>query len=914
MTTSNMSSKLNVLVSYMALSVLTLLACLVTRMLIVNSHFTIDFENLLVFPLTSYLYLGCIISLSLILFLFGIWQNNFVKRHNPTNGFRLGSLVLSNALVAGLLFVFPSNVSVLWSSIGIASFTLLIDLFSNPKEKNLTWLITWTIIFSGFLSVVLFDGYLEYDKTKRIEIAQSMYNEVSDEALLDFQSVQGALKETGFISQFLSVPKPFKIHRSEFNQVNDHILDPMDEDRYDYIFNAYDKEGESMIYESYTAVSYYETFRKKSDTIQEQLYFDPIKNAYLSTWTMEIEDDELSPYTMFLEQYPQGSHINSYKRLGKYDYAFFKGDMLASTSNPFILAPSDNNMNLSIGESIQVNRTQYNDLYLQVSDQNLIKLSRKSARLIKPISLFSFLFVYIALILGAFTLVNQVKPIIPKFLTFKVGKWNSLKHKLQLSIISLIVFSFLIIGIVTIVYFQNLSSEYDKDLLKEKAYSVALELESRFSSSDNNNIKAISEELAYIGRQHHSELNLYNPDGDLLFSTVPKVYEKGIYDTKLDFAIVGDFAKNGKQMILDFDSPFMGLNYQHAYFPLLNASGKISLIVQNMQVPIIKTHSKVSDFVGTLLNIYVFLFLLSGALALMVSHSITQPLKRLGEKIKRVKLGNKNSELVWTSNDEIGQLVTNYNEMVNKLDDSAKMIAQTERDMAWREMAKQVAHEIKNPLTPMKLSIQYLQRAIDQRPEETTELVDRVSKTLIEQIDNLSNIAGAFSNFGKMPQSDNEQVILNEVLEAVHDLFRKRSDMDINMYEPIDELYVFADRNALIRILNNLVKNAIQAIPTERRGHIDIKLYKEDKQAFIKISDNGIGIPDSRKDKVFLPNFTTKSSGTGLGLAICANMVESFNGRLSFDSTEGQGTDFYLQIPLMHVNDNFVQHERVVLE
>jgi signal transduction histidine kinase len=228
-------------------------------------------------------------------------------------------------------------------------------------------------------------------------------------------------------------------------------------------------------------------------------------------------------------------------------------------------------------------------------------------------------------------------------------------------------------------------------------------------------------------------------------------------------------------------------------------------------------------------------------------------------------------------------------------------------------MAKQVAHEIKNPLTPMKLSIQYLQRAIQQDPERTDALVENVSRTLIEQIDNLSNIAGAFSNFGKMPLSSNDKVILNDVLSAVYDLFRKRNDMEINMYEPIDELYVFADRNALIRILNNLVKNAIQAIPTDKDGKIEIKLYKKDKQAIIKITDNGIGISNSKKDKVFLPNFTTKSSGTGLGLAICANMVEGFNGKLHFTSEENVGTSFYLEIPLMHVNDNFVTHERVVL-
>ena len=900
----------------------TLSTCLLSRTLIINSHFTIDFENLLVFPLSSYLYLGGIISISLLLFLFSNWQIRWVEKKNASSLLRLASIFSASGLVYGISYINTAGPAPFWATVGISSYMILVDLFINPKERNLTWLISWMIILSGFMSMVLFDGYLKYDTLQRKQIAQSLYNNQSDNAILDFERVKTSLKDQCVFEQFLSVPFPFKIHRSEFNDYNKSIFHDKEDSPYQYIFNAYDRNGNPMIYETYTPLSYYEDFGQRSDTLNDNLLYDPIKNAYLAKWKHEVDNHENSPFTIYLEQFPSGhpalvaSDFLSGGNLGKYDYAYYKKGKLASFSSPYILSDDDREIQLKSGQSYIQTDQSYSSLYLQVAESEMIKLSRKSARLIKPVSLFSFIFLYIGLLLGFITIVNKKFDVLPQYLLFDLGRMSSLKNKLQFSIIALIIFSFVVIGVVTIYYFQNLSRQYDRDLSIEKAIALSMDLQAKTRHMMQKDIMVnnISYQLSSICKKHHVDINIYDKKGALQLSSFPKVYEEKLYPAEINKEILGAFAQNKNQIKLDFLSPQFGQDYQQAYFPILGADDKIAIIVQSLQIPVIKANSKVSDFVGTLLNIYVFLFLIAGALALAVSNSITQPLKNLGQKIKKLKLGSINEPLDWSSEDEIGQLVNNYNEMVEQLDDSAKLIAKTERDMAWREMAKQVAHEIKNPLTPMKLSIQYLKRAIEQRPEETNNLVDRVSATLIEQIDNLSNIAGAFSNFGKMPQAQNEKIILNEVVEAIHDLFRKREDMDVNMYEPIDELYVFADKNALVRILNNIVKNAIQAIPTDRRGHIDVKLYKKDKIAVVKISDNGIGIPDERKDKVFLPNFTTKSSGTGLGLAICANMVESFNGRLYFRSTEGEGTDFFLEIPLMHVNDNFEEQERVVLD
>ncbi|MEZ4932125.1 MAG: ATP-binding protein [Saprospiraceae bacterium] len=219
-------------------------------------------------------------------------------------------------------------------------------------------------------------------------------------------------------------------------------------------------------------------------------------------------------------------------------------------------------------------------------------------------------------------------------------------------------------------------------------------------------------------------------------------------------------------------------------------------------------------------------------------------------------------------------------------------------------MAKQVAHEIKNPLTPMKLSIQYLLHAYQSNPDEAEPLLKRVTKTLIEQIDSLAQIATEFSNFAKMPKAENSEFSINDLVASVHHLFaNERPDMDISIQLPDKDFEVFADRNHLTRVLNNLFKNAIQAVPDGRKGIIDISLYQEDHKALIRVQDNGTGIPPEVQKKVFTPNFSTKNSGTGLGLAICKSIVEGFNGDIYFETEEDKGTVFYVELPLMKVNE-----------
>jgi nitrogen fixation/metabolism regulation signal transduction histidine kinase len=212
-------------------------------------------------------------------------------------------------------------------------------------------------------------------------------------------------------------------------------------------------------------------------------------------------------------------------------------------------------------------------------------------------------------------------------------------------------------------------------------------------------------------------------------------------------------------------------------------------------------------------------------------------------------------------------------------------------------MAKQVAHEIKNPLTPMKLSIQHLQRAYHHNASNKDELSRKVCDTLIEQIDNLTKIANEFSTFAKMPVSEMERLDVVAVLQSSYNLYKENESTNFEIDIPAEPLYINADKNQLLRVFNNLILNAIQAIPESRTGFVQVKLKEQTASVVISISDNGVGITEQEAARLFTPNFTTKNSGTGLGLAISKNIIEGFGGKIYFQSTEGQGTTFIVELP-----------------
>jgi two-component system, NtrC family, nitrogen regulation sensor histidine kinase NtrY len=285
-------------------------------------------------------------------------------------------------------------------------------------------------------------------------------------------------------------------------------------------------------------------------------------------------------------------------------------------------------------------------------------------------------------------------------------------------------------------------------------------------------------------------------------------------------------------------------------------------------------------------------------LALLLSRYITKPLQQIGNQFSRVKIGNKNAKIEWTRKDEIGRLVEEYNRMIDEMEKSAELLARSERESAWRQMARQVAHEIKNPLTPIKLSMQLLMRAWNDKAPDWEVRLKRFSQTLIMQIDTLSSIASEFSDFAQMPEPQIQEFDIIPLVQQSVSLYRDQSDCDITFETGLQECFIKADPNQILRVFNNLIKNALQAIPGDRQGEIRIKLAIIGDACEISFQDNGTGIANDRQTRIFSPNFTTKTAGMGLGLAMVKNIIENSSGRIWFKTDPGEGTTFFVSLPL----------------
>ncbi|MBT6766947.1 MAG: GHKL domain-containing protein, partial [Prolixibacteraceae bacterium] len=476
-----------------------------------------------------------------------------------------------------------------------------------------------------------------------------------------------------------------------------------------------------------------------------------------------------------------------------------------------------------------------------------------------------------------------------------------LKFKIQAAIISIVFISLLLVALATIFYNVNEYKLKHQNDLNEKMKSIAEEIDMRLEDVSEITIELedwLHRELAKLSNIFRTDINIYGTDGNLIASSRAEIFMRGLVSTRINAQAYYEIFHNFQ--INYFQPEKIGeLSYLSAYRPIINNRGDyLGFINLPYFIKQDNYRQEISTFIVAFINLYVLLFLASIIIAIFIANQITRPLVVIQENLQKMQLGKHNEPIHYSRKDEIGSLVKEYNKKVDELAVSADLLARSERESAWREMAKQIAHEIKNPLTPMKLNIQYLQRA-KLEGKEYNKYIKRVTATLIEQIDNLSDIATEFSNFAKIPTARNQVFNLASQVQKLIDLFethdRAEIIFDVNSFENIE---VNADREQLSRAIINLIKNGIQAIPENEIGIIKITLNRREHMAVIAVSDNGTGIPVELRDKLFSPSFTTKTSGMGLGLAIVKNIVENFSGKIWFETELGKGSIFFLEIPV----------------
>jgi len=520
-------------------------------------------------------------------------------------------------------------------------------------------------------------------------------------------------------------------------------------------------------------------------------------------------------------------------------------------------------------------------------------VSIKKENWFNALTFFSYLFsIYSLLFLLLIAVINPERILSLKKFT--------LRNRIQSLPIAMVLIALVLFGLGTVYFLVKQYEQKNSENLTERLQSVLRELE--YKLGDENSISFSSQEyLTYILSKFSNvflaDINLYDPDGNLIALSRPKIIEEGLISAKMN-------PQAYLQMVINNQAQFINkeqigeLNYLSAYIPFVNRNNKL---MGYLNIPYFAKQTdlenEISTLLVTLINIYVFLIVISLLVTLFIANRITGPLHLLQSKLANISLGKKNETIEWENNDEIGNLIIEYNRMILELSESAERLAKSERESAWREMAKQVAHEIKNPLTPLRLNAQLIQRAFEEQSPQFDEKFKKFTNMLIEQVDTLAQIANEFSNFAVMPKPKLLPIKLSEVIQNAVTLFRTTTSSEITFNQFTQNDIVEADKEQLLRVFNNLIKNALQAISDEKSGHVEINLLEQNSQIIVQINDNGIGMNEEQKKMIFVPNFTTKTGGMGLGLAMVKNILENFNVQINFSSIENEGTSFELKFP-----------------
>jgi signal transduction histidine kinase len=826
------------------------------------------------------------------------------RLHSPRLSFNLALLLWL------LLFIFLLNFKF-----------LLLQVYNLVSSKFIFWVFFFSV---SITSIIVFQNRRK-ELEERKHFAENLANKADPSGPVIVNII---LKD--FRNEYLSDI----FYRFKNKEQNEFLKDSLINENFSGYLNKYDTKiytfnaaemplynEDSTTYNSLNAII--QTQGKPTD-IPDLYYYDVSYDKFNYISKKEITDSAGSRQgyvfiistpkkyksdALYPELFSKGNN-NSIESSPVYAFAVYNNNQLSSSYNDYPFTTDIDNNNFTYNEFRLVKKNGYQELWYKANGDKVIVIARQDRFFIESITLFAYLFCSFLLIAIFFNLAHH-------FLTESKIKSN-LKSLLQLNIrnqvhgtiILVSVFSFIVIGVTTILFFISRYHSNNREKLSRTIHVMENELRTAidtmplsryqaFKFSASNHTK-LEETVNNISNIHSEYINLYDLYGNLKVSSLPLPYNKGIVSKQMD--PVAFYHLNKLKDVQFFQEQKIGsLTYLSNYVPVRDEFGRKYAY---LNIPYFESQNKlqdeISNFLVTIINLNAFIFLVAGIIALFITNSITKSFSLISDQMKKINLETGNEEIVWNRNDEIGALVQEYNKMVKKLDVSAQMLAKSEREGAWREMARQVAHEIKNPLTPMKLNLQYLQMAIDKNSSDVKNISLYVAQILLEQIEHLSQIASDFSQFAKIGNTKNQIFNVNEMLENSITLYSTNDKIKVEADLYPHEILIEADKTQINRLFTNLLQNAVQSVPDFRPVLLKIKSDFYDHKALISIQDNGNGIRADMVNKIFAPNFTTKTSGTGLGLAMCKGIVETLNGKIWFETKEGEWTCFYIELPTVN--------------
>ncbi len=865
--------------------------------IISNSTISFDFLNLLNLHWYSYVALLPIVlvNISTLMLLYILFKYS-LKQNLRSALFYLGiTLVISLVLN----FVFPSNYWMeKWWFFPISIIVLFIGYLK--LEKNIL-AVGGVLLFMAVISSAILNFYISKNQQQDFEVLSYKLIDRRDAVLeSEFFNLSDKIEKNDpllVLSQFVGVNGD-----KEFLQLLRQNFFFGYFDRYNIEFSMFDEDCKALIQNT-------QPILRNEGFFEEQIRYQSTKTS--------------SPHLYFIDQYKNNSRYIARVELGKnklyilFEPKYFeevgafpdllidasqqKLDKLRNLSRVVYRSGINNKMNGDFNYPVNLNDSatlskvdpQYRHYYLYPDENSTVIISTKTKNL-------SYFFTYNSYLFLLFSLIAYLSYIAYSLFFAERTVTTSLTRRIQTTVILLLLVSIAAVGITSS---KLVSDQFDKDnekQLQEKSISILSDLSGVLQNSDT--ITDVSKELidATIKKYAQifkSDVSIFDNSGQLYISSQPRLYELGLAAPLLNSKALVNL-KNDLMSSYTSKDKAGNLDYLSLYAPIYNANKKL---MGYLNLPYFGKQSvlnnKLSGIISTLINVYVILFIISILSGLILSGYITLPLRILKQQMANVALGKQNEAIVWESEDEVGKLVDEYNSMIEKLDKSAGLLAKSERETAWREMAKQVAHEIKNPLTPMKLNLQYLQHVMKNDPKDFEERFTKASNNIIEQIDTLANIATEFSNFAKLPSGELEKINLVEVINSTVDLFEKEKQVKISVDLHAKEIPVNADKEQMLRVFNNLLTNALHATSEVKEAHIEISTSEMEngKGYVVTVADNGCGIPENLKQNIFTPNFTTKSTGSGLGLAMIKNIFDTIGATIWFESEENKGTVFYLE-------------------
>ncbi len=637
------------------------------------------------------------------------------------------------------------------------------------------------------------------------------------------------------------------------------------------------------------------------------LNLDPESIYYLGKLSFPDQKDTTGYQNIFIEFYnkfiPEGigypellANRKSDIDLSNYSYARYKDNLLVYKFGDF---PYHTNYQFLIKYPGKQYFTldKYTHYKIRISDNEYLIVSRPFKKLSVQLLSFSLLFIIFTSSVLVVLMLLYWKDI-PRLLR------RSFQARLQLIFISTISIIIILLAVITLYYINQSNENKLVEQLNEKTNSVIIELQDKLGGmTDLTAIEQpqLQQMLIKFSRVFFSDINIFNPAGHLVASSRPEIFNLGLLSENINPMAYEELMVKSK--LFYFTREKIGeVSYYSSYAPLELGGEQAAGIVN---LPYFAKQTEVTQayylMIFTFINLFVFLGIIGAFIAVALSRLITRPMKVLQENIAAIQIDKPNKPIPWANEDEIGQLITEYNKMIDKLEQSAELLKQSERESAWREVAQQIAHEIKNPLTPMKLNVQYLEKAFREKDKNLDEKVKNISNSLISQIESLDKVAEMFSDLATTRVRNFEKVDLDNVIRESVQLFKNNTSVNINYRKETTggKYFTPAFEKDLLRLFNNLIKNAIQSIDKKGEGFVNIDLKEENKYFVVTVSDNGKGIPDEQKAKIFQPYFTTKSTGSGLGLAIVKNIMQEIGGEITFESAEGEGTVFTLKFRKM---------------